>query len=448
MQGLLKRIFWVVPHLSALFRDWEGQRGSLTRVGKNSLADWMECLEPIRKPLPPNPSPPERGAGARYSDGCFAPGLEANEGHERRPANLQPEVRGDSERAREPVEAVRGAEGVEEEEPRLTGFAPREMQATLLLTVSRPAMACEFEVLLNQFQYSQATDAALLALRMIEDLENLFSVYKPRSELSTLNRFGSQRAVAASHDTLQLLRLAKAAKQWTNSAFDITAGSLSEVWGFSRRTGRKPSDEEIAAALEKVGSDHILIDEERGTVALGREGVTVNPGGIGKGYALDRAASRLVERGVHDFMIHGGLSSILARGQRQHPDASSGWQISLKHPWRWNEHLGTICLQDGALATSGSGKQFFHFGGKRFSHIIDPRTGWPAQGMMSATVLCASAAIADVLATAFFVMGIDASREFCSEHSQVAAIFVHQDEKTGKQVVETANLRSDIWQPR
>lgn len=317
---------------------------------------------------------------------------------------------------------------------------------SLLLSVARSAMACEFEVLLNQHQYPAATEVAMSALDLIEDLENLFSIYKPRSELSNLNRFGSQRAVPLSYDTLTLLRLAKAANCWTDRAFDITSGSLSELWGFSRRQGRKPSDDAIAEMLKKVGSKFITLNEEQENAALELEGLAVNPGGIGKGYALDRASGQLLESGVGDFMIHGGLSSIVARGDRQQFHSEGGWQVSLKHPWRWEEHLGTIRLHNRALATSGSGKQFFHFGGKRYSHIIDPRTGWPAQGMMSATVVCSSAAIADVLATAFFVMGMDSARSFCEAHGEVSAILIHQDEKTGKQKIETCNMNEDCWQ--
>lgn len=325
--------------------------------------------------------------------------------------------------------------------------SPQSAGESLLLTVSRPAMACEFEVLLNHHQYPQATDQAVECLDLIEELEALFSVYKPRSDLSILNRFGAERPIPASFDTLQLVQLAKAVHGWTGGAFDITAGSLSEVWGFARRKGNMPTAEEIGQALEHVGSERIQVDESESCIALREVGMTVNPGGIGKGYALDRAAGRLWDAGVGDFMMHGGLSSIVARGHRQQLQLPGGWQVSLKHPMRWEQHLGTICLRDCALGTSGSGKQFFHFKGQRYSHIIDPRSGWPAQGMMSATVLCKSAAVADSLATALFVMGKEAAREFCEEHQQISAILVYQDSKTGQHRIETLNMDKEVWFP-
>ncbi|MEZ6137583.1 MAG: FAD:protein FMN transferase [Pirellulaceae bacterium] len=315
---------------------------------------------------------------------------------------------------------------------------------TLLLSIARPLMACEFEVLLNQHQYPSGADQAVAALDMIAELERLISVYQQRSELSNLNRFGGTRAVSLSEDTVRLLMLAQDLNSLTHGAFDITSGSLSEVWGFSRRQGQMPSESEILAALESVGSQYLQVDHEHATARLSRAKVQVNPGGIGKGYALDRAVGRLQNAGIHDFMIHGGLSSVVARGHRQHSATGGGWLVALKHPWRWEQTLGMIRLQDQALGTSGSGKQFFHFGGKRYSHIIDPRSGQPAQGMMSATVICPSGAVADALATALFVMGPTAAREFC-EQQQLSAILIFADPKTGRQRMELCCIPDGMW---
>lgn len=317
---------------------------------------------------------------------------------------------------------------------------------SLLWSVARQAMACEFEVLLNQHQYRVGPDRAVAALDIVESIESLLSVYRPQSDLSKLNQFGSQRPVLISYDTCAVIRLAQAIHGWTAGAFDLTAGTLSEVWGFSRRQGRMPSKDEIEQALQEVGSNWIEVDVANSTARLNRERVKLNPGGIGKGYALDRAAQQLAAGGVGDFMLHGGLSSVIARGHRNHPRTGGGWLVALKHPWRWEETIGTIRLRDKALGTSGSGKQFFHFGGKRYSHIIDPRTGWPADCAMSATVICRSAAIADALATAFFVMGVEAVQRFCDAHKDISAILVHQDQATTKPMLTTFNVTPDEWE--
>ncbi len=318
---------------------------------------------------------------------------------------------------------------------------------TLLLTVSRQAMACEWEVLLNQHQYPHGAEEAMRALDLIEQLETLHTVFRTHSDLIAINRFAAMRPVAVAHDTMVMLKLASAIYNLTEGAFDITAGSLSQAWGFSRRQGRMPTEGEIAKARELVGTKFIVLDETQRQVELTKSGVTLNPGGIGKGYALDRAAGRLVSSGVYDFMMHGGLSSVIANGDRQHSETGGGWLVALKHPWRWEEQIGTIRLTNQALATSGSGKQFFHYQGQRYSHIIDPRSGWPAQGMMSTTVICPSAAVADALATAFFVMGAEKTRDFCQQHTMVGAVLVYADPQTGATVTESHNLTEAQWQP-
>lgn len=327
----------------------------------------------------------------------------------------------------------------------IAGKVPVLESQSLLWSMARQAMACEFEVLLNQHQYRLGPDRAVAALDIVESIESLLSVYRPQSELSKLNQFGAQRSVLLSYDTCAVIRLAQAIHAWTAGAFDLTAGSLSEVWGFYRRQGRMPDENQIEKALQNVGTKWIDVDLASSTARLNRDGVKLNSGGIGKGYALDRAAQHLAAGGIGDFMLHGGLSSVIARGHRNHPRTGGGWLVALKHPWRWEETIGTIRLRDKALGTSGSGKQFFHFGGKRYSHIIDPRTGWPANCAMSATVICRSATIADALATAFFVMGVEAVQEFCDSHQDISAILVHQDPQSGKPGITTFNLTQDEW---
>lgn len=306
-----------------------------------------------------------------------------------------------------------------------------------LQSISRPAMACEFEILLNERQYATGVEVAVDALAIADQVEDLLSVYRAQSQFSKLNRFACERPVNVDPITLEVIQLAIDAHRWTKGCFDITAGSLSEAWGFSRRQGAMPSEQQIEMALQSVGTKHIAVDTQNSTVRLAQPGVKLNPGGIGKGYALDRISRKLLDAGIQDFMIHGGLSSIVARGSRM--GLNTEWTVAIKHPWRTEELIETIALRDQALGTSGSGKQFFHFGGKRYSHIIDPRTGWPADQMMSVTVVCPSGAIADAIATGLFVMGIEAAIEFCERNPYVAAAFIYTHPKSGSMQIEHRN---------
>lgn len=323
---------------------------------------------------------------------------------------------------------------------------PRPRTTPWLESIEQSAMACEFEVLLNHGQYSQGIEQARDALRVVHRLEDELSVYRPLSDFSTINRWGYQRAVAVRYDVCRLLAAAQDVSRATERAFDITAGSLSEAWGFSRRQGRKPSDDELAAALQRVGSDWLSVDQAASTVRLLREGVKLNPGGIGKGYALDCVAAGLVDSGVMDFLIHGGRSSVAARGTRQDAESQGGWWIALAHPLRWEEKLGRIRLRNRALGTSGAGKQFFHYQGTRYSHVIDPRSGWPAQGVLSATAICRSGTLADALATAFMVMGPDETRAFCVAHPSISAILISAAPGSSRLSIERINVAEEDWQ--
>ncbi len=229
-----------------------------------------------------------------------------------------------------------------------------------LESIEQAAMACEFEVLLNQGQYQHGMEIARDALRIVHSLEDELSVYRPHSDFSNINRLAHQRPIACRFDVCQLLQVAKEVSRVTGRAFDITAGALSEVWGFSRRQGRKPSEEEIAAVLESVDSDAIVIDPDARTVHLTKPGIKLNPGGIGKGYALDRVAAGLVAGGLDDFLIHGGRSSVLARGNRYDGNGEPhGWWIALAHPLRWKKNWDGCVWSIEPWGPAGPASNFF-----------------------------------------------------------------------------------------
>lgn len=320
------------------------------------------------------------------------------------------------------------------------------MQRTdpIWLEFSRRAMACQFDVLLHPGRPEQGPEAAVEALELIEWLEQLLSIYIATSDLSRLNARGQETWVDVSLPTLDLLKVGCEIYEQTQGCFDMTAARLSEVWGFSSRQGRMPTDDQIEQALGQIGSKHVEIDHAARRVRFNRA-VAVNPGGIGKGYAIDQAVGILRDRGVEDFAIHGGKSSVSAFGKQLVNQKELGWKIAVRHPEQSERILGTLVLKNRSLGTSGPANQFFYFKGERYGHIIDPRTGWPARGALSVTILHPSAAWADALATGLYVMGIEQSLEFCASRPEVGYLAIAPGRRIGEVEIITCNLDEGTW---
>jgi thiamine biosynthesis lipoprotein len=191
---------------------------------------------------------------------------------------------------------------------------------------------------------------------------------------------------------------------------------LSRCWGFLRREGRVPSDAEIDDARAIVGHHHVRFDPPTSSIRFGRTGVELNLGAVGKGYALDRVADVLRRRQVTRALLSAGRSSLLAIG-----GDGRGWPIDIVSPRR-AQPIARVWLRDAAIGTSGAGEQFVIADGRRFGHVLDPRSGRPAEGWLSASVIGPSAADADALSTAFLVGGPGLAREYCDRHSGVMAL--------------------------
>jgi thiamine biosynthesis lipoprotein len=216
----------------------------------------------------------------------------------------------------------------------------------------------------------------------------------------------------------------------------------------SHRSERFPTPETLSRAQQCVGSNWLEFDAALSTVHFQRSGLEINLGAIGKGYALDRCSELLRGCGIEDYLIHDGRSSVVAAGSRlDSAHADRGWSIAVRHPVRHDQSLGELWLHNRACGTSSSGNQFFHFEGKRYGHIIDPRSGYPANDLLSATVLAPTAAEADALATAFFVMGAAATGDYCRQRPDLAAILIRSGSHVGSIELQTHGLSGEDWRP-
>jgi FAD:protein FMN transferase len=275
-----------------------------------------------------------------------------------------------------------------------------------------------------------AVDLACRALDVIDALESQLTVYRDDSEVSRLNETAHLGPVEVERGLFGLLELAVAVSRETEGAYDVTAGALSEAWGFVKGPKRVPDKQSLADARARTGWNHLRLDPERRTVAFDREGVRINLGSIGKGYAIDRAIDVIRSHWwPTSALVHGGQSSLYALGS---PPGQFGgrWEIALRNPFEPERPLGTLRLRNRGLGTSGAAFQQFVVDGRVYGHLIDPRSGEPALGPASVTVLAPTAALADALSTAFYLLGPEAAGAYVATHPEVGVVIVDEGTDT------------------
>ena len=292
-----------------------------------------------------------------------------------------------------------------------------------LVRVSRRAMATTFEIAIPQGSHPRAIAAAEDALDLIDQLEDQLTVFRDHSEVSRLNANAANGPIPVEPHLYDLLERCAAWTRETEAAFDIATGALTKAWGFYYREGRVPLPRERNDAMTRTGMKHVILNRETCSVKFRMPGLELNLGAVGKGFALDRAAELLRSRwGVRSALLHGGSSSVYALGHP--PSEPRGWGVRLRHPNDEDHSLGTVWLRDCGLGTSAATFQFFDYNGRKLGHLLDPRTGWPVEGTSSATVVAPSAAEADAMSTAMFVLGLANAERFLTPRPQLCAVML------------------------
>lgn len=303
----------------------------------------------------------------------------------------------------------------------------------LLYRVGKPAMACQFEILFEVLD-ADLMPVAESALSQIDDLEAQLSVYRDSSQVCAINREAFDHPVEVEPGLFDLLQECKQIWEETGGAFDISIQALLEAWGMFCPPRRNPSQSEIEAALTRCGMDAVELDPEKHTVRFHRPGLGLNLGAVGKGYALERVAEHLKQHRMEHFLIHGGGSSMLARGSSTW---EHGWLAGVTTPFDWSTPIAHVRLENKALSTSAVEAEALR--GETQPHILDPRLGQPVKtDLVSATVITASASRAEGLSTAFLVMGLDKVLEYCEKHTDVGAVLLQWSPgDTGFEVIHT-----------
>jgi len=298
------------------------------------------------------------------------------------------------------------------------------------ITLARHAMATRFELVLHGHNLSVLRAAGEEALDEIDRLENKLSLYRPGSEIAQLNARAARAAVRVTPEVFTLLEHTQRLHAETAGAFDISVAPLVRCWGFMGSTGKMPTPEDIAEARARVGMEFVQLDPQNRTVRFAREGVMLDLGAIGKGYAVGQAAEILRAAGVTSALIHGGTSTACAVGS---PPDESFWNVVIERPpaafgAAAFPELPVIPLRDEAMSVSAMWGRFFELGGRSFGHIIHPRTGLPVIHSLLAVVVLDSAAETDAFATALLTMESAGPRSLARLRPGMKSLLVRKTE--------------------
>ncbi|MCB1184018.1 FAD:protein FMN transferase [bacterium] len=296
--------------------------------------------------------------------------------------------------------------------PRRIDFRTRTMGTTATLSLVTADSAA-------------VADLAYRALLSLHHTDSLMTNWTDTSETARINRLAGRETVRLDPEVAQVLAVAARVGRESGGAFDLTVEPLVRLWGFLAGQPAVPDSAAIAAARRRVGWEHLDLDAAAGTLRFTTPDARIDLGGVAKGYGVDRVAGLLRQAGVRDALID--LSgNMVALGHA--PGRNDGWVLGVLDPEGSGEHLATVGLGDGAIATSGNYLQYVmaDMGGRprRYGHILDPRTGWPAQGVASATVIAPDATTADAWATALVVLPPDEARAVARAHPELQVILV------------------------
>ena len=284
-------------------------------------------------------------------------------------------------------------------------------------------MGSRFEITVIAKNSTEANNYIDMAVGEISRIEKLISSWDPASQTSEINRNAGIKPVKVDEELFTLIGRSVEISKLTDGAFDISFASMDKIWKFDGSMTEMPSEEAIKQSVEKVGYQNIILDPENFTVFLKLEGMKIGFGAIGKGYAADKAKILLMERGVDAGIITAWVDR---ESWGNKPDGEF-WKVAITNPMDKNKAFALLPLNENAVVTSGNYEKYVTFNETRYTHIIDPRTGYPATGIISATVFAPKAEIADALATSIFVMGREVGIDFINQLPKIECIII--DEK-------------------
>jgi thiamine biosynthesis lipoprotein len=285
---------------------------------------------------------------------------------------------------------------------------------------SRVSMACVYSIVVYGHDLAPLRQIVNAAFDEVDRIDRLMSHYKKESELSRVNREAARSPVKVDAELFDFIAECLRYSRESDGAFDITVGPLMKAWGFFRGEGRLPSDAELEEARGRIGYQHVVLNLKERTIFFDRPGVELDLGGIAKGYAVDRAVAVLKQHGVRSAFVSAGGSTIYGLGS---PPGKTAWEVEVQDPVDHNRIATTVRLKGQALSVSGSYEKFFELDGVRYSHVMDPRTGRPVQGVLSVAVITGNGVDGDALDNVFYALGVEQSEVYLKQFSASEVIF-------------------------
>jgi len=281
-------------------------------------------------------------------------------------------------------------------------------------------MGSHFDITVVANNQPEANQYINLATTEISRIEKIISSWDKKSETSKINNNAGIQPIKVSMELFQLIERSIQISKLTDGAFDISYASMDKIWKFDGSMTVFPSEDIIKKSVQKVGYQNIILNPKNQTVFLKLKGMKIGFGGIGKGYAADKAKKLLISKGVKAGIIN--ASGDMNTWGKQ-PNGKE-WQVAITNPINKNKAFALLPISNKAVVTSGNYEKFVNFAGKRYTHIIDPRTGYPANGIISVSVFSKSAELADALATSIFVMGVEIGVNRINQLPQIECIII------------------------
>lgn len=277
----------------------------------------------------------------------------------------------------------------------------------------------------NEEIRSKSIEAATMEIRRIE---NLISSWNPNSETSKINRNAGIQPVKISLELFNLIERSKKVSKLTDGAFDISFSSMDSVWFFDGKTINPPDSSVVAAAVQKIKYQNIILNRAEQTVMLKAHGMKIGFGAIGKGYAANSAKKIMVEIGITNGMINAG-GDLIAWGKQED---ETPWRVGVADPSKKKEYIAWLTVHNQSIVTSGNYEKYVLIHGKRYGHIINPKTGYPVTGIQSVTVISPDAELSDALATSVFVLGVESGLSLINQLKNTECLIIDDQDKIWK----------------